>query len=45
MRLVIAQMELIPILADTDGDGRNDLIDVFPCNGSGWLDCDSDGTV
>ena len=33
-----------PLLADTDGDGRNDLIDVFPCNGSEWLDCDSDGT-
>ena len=30
-------------MADTDGDGYNDLVDVFPCDNSEWEDCEGDG--
>ena len=30
-------------MADTDGDGINDGIDVFPLNKNEWLDSDADG--
>ena len=30
-------------MADTDGDGVNDGVDVFPLNKNEWLDSDADG--
>jgi len=32
-----------PLLADTDGDGRNDLNDKCPTDPNDWLDSDKDG--